>query len=186
MTRISRRRFLRTSLGGAAVLTAGGAIFGRWRPRTDTPSAVLKVLTGREARTLSAVAETMLPPREGFPSLEEVDLIPRIDASMAKLHPDDLSDLKALLGLLEYGAPLVGPTRGFFSALPPAERARYLESWEQSRFALKRTGFAAMKYFVMMYYYDHPRAWGGTGFGHLVLPDRVLPDEAAFLAEQGR
>lgn len=116
---------------------------------------------------MTAVAAAMLPV---VPPPEELETVERIDAKLAALPPDETKDLRSLLSVLEYLPPLLGPRLGRFTALPPDERAAYLLEWESSRLAFKRTGFAALKYLVMMFYYGDPRSWPALAYVPMALP----------------
>ena len=158
--RFSRRFLFRRTALGAALMLAGGALAGHWRRRPSAlPAGPLKALSPDEAAVLTAVCETLLPPASGFPTIQEVKLVERLDAKIATLPEDDRDELTALLAVLEYGAPVLGPASGRFTALPDAARESYLAGWESSRLEFKRTGFHALKYLVFLFYYDSPRAW---------------------------
>lgn len=159
-SRFSRRFVLRATGFGALGMALGAFALGSWTRRPiGVPAAPGVALDADGTAILTAVAETLLPPAEGCPTIQEVRLIERLDAKLATLHPEDLGEVRTLLAVFEYGAPFLGPASGRFTALSDAARERYLAGWEHSAFEFKRTGFHALKYLVMLFYYDSPRAW---------------------------
>lgn len=177
--RFSRRFLLRSTAVGAAAMALGG-LCGSWRRRaTRLPPSPTHALDADQAAILTAVAETLLPPAPGFPTVQEVRLVERIDAKLATVPAEDLEDVRSLLTAFEYGAPVLGPAAGRFTALSDAARERYLAGWERSRLAFKRTGFHALKYLVLLYYYDSPRAWRKLRYTGPQIPrlgeDKELP-----------
>jgi hypothetical protein len=158
-TRFSRRFLLRGTVLGAVAMALGGAL-GSWiRRPTRLPTSPTRALTADQAAILTAIAETFLPAAPGCPSVQDVQLVERVDAKLATVAAEDVDEVRTLLSVFEYGAPLLGPASGRFTALSDAARERYLAGWEHSSLAFKRTGFHALKYLVYLYYYDAPRSW---------------------------
>ena len=170
-SRFSRRFLLRRTAYGAAAMALGGALLGSWSRRvTRLPAAPLTCLAADEAAILTAVCETFLPPAPGFPTIQDAHLVERLDAKLASMDPEDAGDVKTLLSVFEYGAPVVGPALGRFTGLSDAARERYLAGWEQSRLEFKRTGFHALKYLIYLFYYDTPASWKKLQYAGPVLP----------------
>lgn len=169
---ITRRMFLRGTLGGAVLLGVGGVFAGRWTSRvTRTPRRPLRFFTAAEFAVMSAVAEAMLPRADGrHVDFGELETIERIDAELAALPTHETKDLKALLFVFEKLPTVLGGRLGFFTALSDADRAAYLRGWETSRLAFKRTGFAAFKHLLMLFYWADPRAWRSIEYVPMGLP----------------
>ncbi len=169
--RLTRRMFLRGTLGAAVLLGVGGVFAGRWSSRiARLPRRPLRFFSAGEFAVMTAIAETMLPRGGKHAPFDDTETIERIDAELADLPAHETKDLKSLLWIVEYLPPVMGGKLGRFSALGDEGRAAYLRGWEQSRFAVKRTGYAAVKYLVMMHYYADRRAWKGIGYIPMSLP----------------
>lgn len=167
---LTRRMFLRGTLGGVVVLAVGGLVAGRWRSRvTRKPRRPLRFFTGAEFSVMTAVAEAMLPVDEKHADFGELDTVERIDEFLAGLPKHETKDLKSLLFAVENLPPVLGPKLGFFTALGDGDRRAYLRGWERSRFAFKRTGFAALKHLTMIHYWADRRAWKAIGYVPLEL-----------------
>lgn len=175
-SRFSRRFLLRRTAFGAAAMAVGGAVFGSWARRALHVPQALRALSPDQAAVLTAVCETFLPASPGFPTVQEVKLVERLDSKLASMDAEDADELKVLLSVLEYGAPVLGPAPGRFTALSDASREAYLAGWERSRLEFKRTGFHALKYLVFLFYYDSPRSWKKLKYAGPVIP-RLGEDE---------
>ena len=169
---LSRRMFLRGTLGAAVLLGVGGFFAGRWRSRgRRAPRRPLAFFSPAEFAVMTAIAETLLPGAGGrHAAFDEMETVERIDAKLAGLPAHETKDVKSLLWVLEHLPPLLGPRLGFFTGLTDAGRAAYLGGWERSRFAFKRTGYAALKYLVMLHYWGDRRSWPAIGYLPMGLP----------------
>lgn len=164
---VSRRTLLRRGfVGGALLLLAGAAKVFFAPTRRRTAPGRLAVLDETEASILAAVAETVLGLESGAPSAETVDVVGRVDATLARGPAADGRDFARLLRLFENGwtGLATGTATVAFSAASPAARAARLHAWETSRIALFRTGFQAMKRLCAACYYSSPRSWPTIGY----------------------
>lgn len=162
----TRRRFLQTGAVGAAVLAVGGLGLALQPTRTRAPGGPLEVLTEQEHGILAAVAEALIPPRDGLPSPDEIGVARKIDALLARLHPGTAAEVKQALGLLENALPglfLDGRIRPL-SRLDREARAQVLEGWRTSRLPLKRTVFRAVAGLVGATYWGDPRTHAFVGY----------------------
>ena len=169
---ISRRRFLRRTIAGAALIAVGGTLARNLSgyPAADAPAG-LRALSAKEAIVLGAIARRMVAPDErGAPSTDEMDAVRAADEYVAGLPEDLSSDLKALLHLVEH-APIVlslRPSR--FTRLDAAAQDAVLDGWATSRLAVRRQGFTALKSLVMLAYYGDPRSFSIPGWPGPLLP----------------
>ncbi|MBI2895059.1 MAG: hypothetical protein HYY06_16000 [Deltaproteobacteria bacterium] len=165
--RISRRGFLRWTLGAALVLAVFGFFAGRWSSRIRRrPGRRLRFFTPAEYAVMTAVAETMLP-RIPFHSTETVE---QIDRSLAIRPAAETKDIRTLLWMVEHLPPVLDRRLGFFTALSDADRAAVLRGWASSTFAFRRTGFQALKYLVMIHHYADRRSWRSIHYEPMELP----------------
>jgi D-cysteine desulfhydrase len=171
---ISRRRFLRnTLLGGALLGTAG--IVGRHLSGyhlDDATAHKLRALSPKEYLILDAVVRRMLaadaadaPPPDGAALF--------VDSYLTRIDEGNRSDVRALLQLVEHGS---GPFRfGLtrFTHMTPDEQDATLRDWESSRLALRRQGFQALKSMAMLGYWRLDATWPLIGYTGPMLPQKV-------------
>lgn len=108
---------------------------------------------------LTHLAEILLPPTGGFPTIQEVDLIGQIDKKLGDLTKGERKDLKSLFFAFNKMAPILGPALGTFVSMSDNEKIRYVQGWQTSRLDFKRTGFIALKQLSMLLYYTHEKSW---------------------------
>ena len=157
-----RRAFLRSTAGGslaialATLLPAGCAAD---YPHAAEDATDLEALTEKEYAITRAAAEALLV---GVP-VEPKVVATRIDRELAIAGLPMRKDFKTVLGLLEHLTPLGGHVHRF-TKLEPAARLSYLNGWGQSRFALRRAAFSALKGFVYYFAYIDPATRALTRF----------------------
>lgn len=171
-TRISRRQFLRRTLLGGLLLGAG-AVVGRHLSGYHLDPALasrLRVLSPKEYLVLMAVCRRILAPDEaGAPTPDEVGVGLNVDRYLGELDPSLVTQLRALLHLVEHGSSLSGR----FTRLGPEAQDAVLAAWESSRLDVRRQGFQALKTLAVLGYYDDPRTFALLGYpGPLLQPAR--------------
>jgi D-cysteine desulfhydrase len=173
---ISRRRFLRnTLLGGALLGTA--AVVGRHLSGyhlDDATASKLRALSPKEYLVLQAVVRRMLAgDAADAPTPEALNAALFVDGYLTKLDEGSRSDVRALLHLVEHGS---GPFRfGLtrFTHMTPDEQDATLRDWESSRLAIRRRGFQALKSMAMLGYWRADATWPLIGYTGPMLPRRV-------------
>ena len=175
----SRRSLLKRGLVGGALLAAGGAGFLAWRPgrRVPAPAAGLHVFSEAEYGVLDALAHRLIGSLPGWPSVEEVGVALAVDRIAERAEPSVRAELKQLLGLFDNALAgfLFGGRTEAFTALPPAAQDRVLEEWRDSRLAVRRTGYNALRTLVLAGYFQSPLTWKPIGYPG--------PDESFFQPE---
>lgn len=177
-----RRRFLKRGLLGGALLLVGGAVPLALRSTRlgKPPLRPLKLLSVEEHAIFAAVA-ARLAPGDGagptWPTAEALDCAGKMDALMARVHPDVGAELRKLLRLFEsalFGLVIAGtPTP--FTACTPAQMDARLEAWRHSRITVLRSGYQALKRLAHATYYSSPELYALSGYpGPPVVPN--LPD----------
>jgi hypothetical protein len=166
---LSRRRFLGRTLVGGALLAAGGAIGSRHVGGYVLDGAIaarLRVLSPKEYLVLAAACRRQLAPDErGAPSPDEIGAPLVIDGYLAGLPADLVSDVRALLHLLEHWGVW---TR--FTRMGAATQDEVLAGWESSRLDVRRRGFRALKSLALLGYYDDPRTFAILDYSGPMLP----------------
>jgi hypothetical protein len=162
---VSRRRFLKYSLGAGSLLLMGGgggllALRGR-APAVDG----LRALTAHEYRTLAALAEALYPEGGAFAlGAAETDVVRRVDAFLADEPPWNRRDLKRALVLLEFGPLLFERRLVTFSHLDADARAAHFTSWTTCDSDARRQASLAFRRLLALLFYDRPEAWAGVGY----------------------
>jgi hypothetical protein len=165
---LTRRSLLKRGLLGGALLAVGGAGVLAFRPgrMAPLPADGLRVFSPREYAVLDALARRFIRPRAGWPTVDEIGVPLAVDRIAARTEASVQKELKQLLGLFENGLAgflLAGRTRPF-TALEAPDQDRVLEEWRDSRLALRRTGFTALRTLVLAGYYQSPRVWKALGY----------------------
>jgi hypothetical protein len=151
----SRRSFLKKGLVGGALLAVSGVGLSLWPTRRVTPRRGLLFLDERELSIVAAMAEVIVP--GGDP----VDVAHRVDAFLSPMSSGSVHDLKKLLRLVENGfagAILDGRPQPFSRASMEARR-RTMESMQDSRIALRRGGYQALRRLLVAARWTDPSLW---------------------------
>jgi len=159
---MDRRGFLRTGAGGAAAVLLASLLPGACSPGyadTTGQGEPLRSLSPREYAVALAAAEALLI---GLP-VEPARVATAMDRELSLVGGAIERDMKTVLTLLEHLTPL-GLRLSPFSRLSPEARLRYLETWRDSRFSLRRAAFNAVRSFVYFYAYADPATWSITNF----------------------
>jgi hypothetical protein len=164
----SRRKLLKRGLFGGALLAIGGSGFlaSRSTVNVDLPPEGLKVLSPREFAVLWTVAERLIPPKAGFPSVSDLRVAFQCDRVLVHADETAQKELKQLLLLMENGLTnaVFGRRFNAFTRLSSEAQEAVLHEWMTSRIALRRTGYWALRALVMAAYYGNPAIWPVAGY----------------------
>ncbi len=114
------------------------------------------MLTPREARIVSALAETMFP-TEGttMPTVEEARVVDYFDDLLAHLPLKEKLLIRCLTALLEVQMLAFNGLRpSLFSRAKPEDRTRNLAGWETSSLFQRRLVFMAIRTLLLWAYVD--------------------------------
>jgi hypothetical protein len=133
------------------------------------------VFTPAQFAVLDAVARRMVRPRTGWPTVDQVGVARAADRIAARVEPSAQKELQQLLGLFDNGLAgfLFGGRIRPFTLLDGAGQDAVLAEWRDSRIAVRRTGFAALRTLVLAGYYQSPAVWPAVGYGG---PPRIFED----------
>jgi hypothetical protein len=158
----SRRGLIKKTLGGAALLAVAGAVpLALRKTRLRAAAVQLQFFTQAEYSICAAVAGRVIPDAQ-----PQIDVAGRADAFLAPLPESDARDFKRLLALFDnalYGLLRGGPPRPFTQQSPEEQDAQ-LARWQDSRLAIERSGFQAMKRLLVAMYYSDPRTYASVGY----------------------
>jgi hypothetical protein len=168
---IPRRSLLKRGLLGGVLLAIGGAIPLSLRSTRlgSPPRQPLKLLSVEEHAVLAAVAARLVPgPSAGprWPTAEALDCAGKVDALLARIHPEAGAEFKQLLHLVEnaLGGLLIAGSPTTFTHAAPAEQDARLDAWRTSHLALLRSGYQAVKRLVHASYYSAPEVYALVGY----------------------
>ena len=167
---VSRRRFLRAGLIGGLLL-GGAAVIGRQLSGYHVDEAIrrrLRVLSPKEYLVLQAVARRVLAPDAAdAPSADQVEVALAVDEYLSKLPRAVVSDVRALLQLVEHGA-IFGGAR--FTRMSSAQQDATLAGWQRSSLTVRRRGFQALRTLSFLGYWRDDRTWPLIGYSGPMLP----------------
>ncbi len=167
----ARRRFLQTGAAGAALLLlVRHAAAGTLARAPQQGSLDLRVLDGAAAEFIAALAPVLLA--EGLPDDRDArivavnEVVEAMDRAVAGLSPAVQEEIQQLFALVTFA-----PTRALVAGVwtpwrsaSAADIAGFLDSWRDSRFALLRSGYQALKQLMQACWYGNPLAWGKIGY----------------------
>lgn len=172
MTRVSRRRFLALAGSGAALASLARV---RAVPAAAlvAPDGAPRFFAAAEREILTQVVERMVDTGEpGAPPVRATRAIDTIDALCAGLDPGATAPLPALLRLVEWGPLLFEARFARFTALDDTEQDRSLAGWMESRLALRRIGFQALRNLALLGYWSQDETWPLVGYAGPLLQKR--------------
>jgi hypothetical protein len=167
--RPGRRRFLRQTLFGSALLSTASvlppALFAG--PRSDGSREDLRFLSGEEYLILQSAADRIVgATHDDGPAASEIDVAFRADRFLAGADPEIQEQFHLLLTVLNH--PVFTFLFDFrFSAfvnMSGDDQDTYLEDWMTSPLAFRRQAFVGLKRLCMSMYYTDPRSWKAIGY----------------------
>lgn len=161
---LRRRTILKLGVAGAAVVAGGAAGLVALRG-TAPPTAGLRTLSPQQFRTLANIARAQIPAGGAFAlGADDLELARAFDGFLANEGPENQSDLKTALGLVEYGPVIFERRLHTFSNLDEAARLDHWRSWCMSDLALRRQVSTAFRKFMLLVGFDDPRVWASIGY----------------------
>lgn len=126
----------------------------------------LRVLSGRELRTVAQLARAAFPDGAVFPpGASDVDLARAFDAFLADEPAWNRDDLRRALLLLELGPVVFEGRLRTFSRLSPDEALAHFERWSEAGLLVRRQIATALRRFLTLVFYDTPAVWPHIGYG---------------------
>lgn len=160
---LRRRTFLKLGLAGLSTIAAGGG--GLWALRGSAPAVSgLGVLDAHRFRTLLALAQTQLPVAGPFPVGAGESIARLFDGFLQGEPPENVSDLKTALTLVEFGPVIFERRATTFSNLEPAERERHWRGWGESELLVRRQVALGFRKFLHTVFFDDPAVWPHLGY----------------------
>lgn len=172
--RLTRRQLIKTGLMGSVLLVGAGYLAAPAPDPVPVQSPQpLAFLTRHHAIVIAAIAPAML-------AVERLDLnlvTQGVDAAIRALPLALQAEVGQLLDLLAnpWGRRWLA---GLSTPWPRATRSditAFLQRWQQSRFALLRTGYQALHALIMAAWYGNPHSWAALGYQRPAQILAVLP-----------
>ncbi len=180
--RINRRRFLKRSAGGVALLGLG-SLLPAGCTRYPKPPTRLQFLDPREYAIINTVAERLLGAGAIGSQPDQIDVGANVDALVANWDKEAQGQLRTMLRVFEHGTYLFDLRRKRFTRLTAAEQDQYVAGWMNSTLGVRRIVFRALKLLVAAGFYREPRAWTRIGYdgpwlGRVDAAARLSPEPA--------
>lgn len=165
---VSRRRFLRWTLLGAASVTAVGAgvvAVLRRSPVDDMPVPdTLRHLSASEYHLFARALPVLLPVQgTALPAVSDIPVLETIDSMIGMLAPGVRKELAAGLTLFDHGALVSGWHGKRFVDLDDEAVHDYFERWSHGN-TIQRALATVVKKFVYVAYWRDPRTWPAIEF----------------------
>jgi hypothetical protein len=159
----TRRGFL--ALLGAGSALASVARVPRAAAATASPAAAGRFFAEAEREILTQVVERMVATGEPeAPAVRDTRAIDVIDAVVEGLDPAISAPLPTLLRAVEWGPFLFDRRLSRFTRLLPEAQDASLRGWMESRLALRRQGFLALRNLAFVGYWSQEETWPLIGY----------------------
>src|SRR5947209_12515878 len=131
-------------------------------------------LNARQRKALEGICDAFCPSGDELPTATELGVPDAlVEAIAGNPRASERRQLTALLSA--WNSPVLGPFGGVgfngFGTLPPEQRERALLAWGDSRLALRRAVFQALRKAALLFYYMLPGpggernpAWDAIGY----------------------
>ena len=162
----SRRRLIKTGLGGSLLLSIGGIGLSAQSTRIREPTTPLQALDPVGYSIMAAVADRIVPNGAQYPSASDVGVAEKIDALLATMHPGVGEELQEALKLIEnatVGLLLDGRTTPFTASTPEVQDET-LHSWQHSRIPVRKTAYRALQKLCTSVYWSDPQTFALCGY----------------------
>ncbi|MBM9499465.1 hypothetical protein JWG44_04280 [Leptospira sp. 201903071] len=156
-TKLSRKKFILTSILSVFLLGTVGFVLRSTRKLT-------RLFFSRSTEeTLSSFAKAVLPEDEGFPDIEESEVISRLDEELFFVDSSISGDFDTAMWILEF-LPIRFGYWSRFSKLKKEEAREFLNGALQSESELVRNIVSSVRMVVMLVYYGHKSTWKEIGY----------------------
>lgn len=165
---LSRRGFLKFSLGASAFLATAGLSASLSGCSSSIPASGFEILRSGDLRFLRALIPVMLDSAvavENMPMAVEGTL-KALDNGLDHLSPEMLKLTRQLFDVLAM-AVTRGPLTGIWGSWEHAsadEMRHFLHRWENSALSLLRMGHSSLRQMVMMAWYSRAESWARCGY----------------------
>lgn len=161
---LTRRRFLKISLGGLGLLGGSALGLAYWRGSVE-PVSGLRCLSEREYWTVAAAAEAHIPRGGAFEAgAADLDLARIFDGYLADEPAEVQSLLKQAILLVELGPVLFDRRMSTFLNLNLADHETHWAGWASSDNLTRRQVSLGFGKVFTLSFYDSETAWKAIGY----------------------
>ncbi|MBI4518953.1 MAG: gluconate 2-dehydrogenase subunit 3 family protein [Deltaproteobacteria bacterium] len=184
---LERRRFLRSSAAGVALLGFGALLPAGCRGYPK-PAGRLTFFTAKEYAVVNQAAARLLGAGSGVgPGEDQIDVAARVDPWVATWDAEAQKQLRVMLRVFEHGTYLFDLQRKRFTLLSDEDKDRYLEGWMRSTLGARRVAFRSLKALAAAGFYPQPESWAalayeGPWLGRVAAASPPEPEAAVPLA----
>jgi hypothetical protein len=174
--RTTRRKFLKESLFGFALLSASRFIPSEVLvagERSQAPKD-LTFFSPREYIIFEAIAEQVVGvPSAGQPSIKEIGVATRADQFLAGADPEVQDQLHQLLTVFNaaFFTFFFDFRSSSFLNMSAPDKESYIRDWMTSKIGFRRTGFQALKRISLSMFYTDSRSWKEIGYDGILMPE---------------
>jgi hypothetical protein len=160
---VARRAILKKGLFGGLLLLLGGGTALAYFPSRDgfAPPAQLLSISQARFQVLASVAARIAPA-----GADAAAVALGVDRLLSYALVETRQDIEKLLGLFENALPgLLLDGRALpFTRLSEASQDEVLQGWRTSVFALRRSGYQALRKLCLMSYWSTESSWPAVGY----------------------
>ena len=174
--RTSRRKFLRQTLGGAAVLSLSHLVPSGLLDAAEVQGVASNLLffSKREYLIFEAIAERIIgAPPPGKPGVRDIGVAQRADQFLAGADPEVQDQLHQLFTV--FNAPfftfLFDLRLTSFLRMSPVDKDSYILDWMTSSLGFRRTAFQALKRVSLSMFYTDSSSWKEIGYDGMFMPE---------------
>jgi hypothetical protein len=161
---LDRRRFLKGSVGGVALLGLGSLLPAGCTSYPKPPPSML-FFTAKEYAVVNQVAVRVLGAYGEVGGEDgQIDVASRLDGWLAGWDAEAKQQIRLLLRVFEHGTYLFDLQRRRFTKLSEDAQDRYLAGWMNSTLGARRIVFRALKALAAAGFYGDQRAWDVLGY----------------------
>lgn len=155
--KITRKKFILATALGVFLIGTTGFILRSVR-RTSR-----LFFSNSAEETLSWFAKAILPKEEGFPDLEQAEVLSRLDEELFFVDSSISGDFDSALWILEY-LPIRFGYWSRFSKLNPEQTKEFINTALRCDIELVRNIASSVRMAVMLVYYGHKSTWEPIGY----------------------
>lgn len=186
----AKRRFLKYTLlglGGTAAAASAGVGYLTMTHRFRQRYGKLLSLDGHLADIVHAIAEASVPNRKGFPSVEDAEIVTRLDEELFFASDYIGNDFRSAFYLLEM-LPLAKGRFSRFSRMSVDERRKFLTEVSDTTDDTVRAVVFNLPAVMRLYYYAHPSSWQAIGYDgpFMQLPEKRSEQRVMYAELVGR
>ncbi len=158
MAQVNRRRFLALGVAGTALLGLGGTLSWLKLGYGLAPGDIAIGLSTKKLAIVRALVEVIAPAADGFPGGLALGVHQRVDEEIWATTPDDASDLRSAIQLLEHLPPFFG-FAGRFSSLSAEKRTRCFEAYLRGGPTVVVQAAIGLKQMIHLFTYGSEPTW---------------------------